>query len=333
MRKLNSYFNIRFSEGKLTFIDQRKLPFVEEYITTVDHKVVAEAIKSLAIRGAPAIGVAAAYGLALSVKQNNDISKFEEAFHTLINTRPTAVNLSYALKRVKVACENSSSIYHSAIAEADKIFEEDVNMCDKIAENGIAIFGNTPKTVLTHCNTGKLAVAGEGTAFALIKLAFSKGLVHIVYADETRPLLQGSRLTAFELSKNNIPFKIINDSSAAWVMKNKKVDLVITGADRIAANGDSANKIGTYSLAILCKHHNIPFYIAAPSSTIDTNTGTGSQIIIEERNSSEITSVSGNRVTLSEFEVFNPAFDVTPASLISGIITESGLFSFPYNFK
>ncbi|MBE2280030.1 MAG: S-methyl-5-thioribose-1-phosphate isomerase [Ignavibacteriaceae bacterium] len=333
MRKLNSYFNIRFSDGKLTFIDQRKLPFSEEYITTGDYKVIAEAIKNLAIRGAPAIGVAAAYGLALSVQQDDDPGKFEDAFYTLINTRPTAVNLSYALKRVKKACENSTSIYQSAIAEAGKIFEEDVIMCDKMAENGIVIFGDSPKTVLTHCNTGKLAVAGEGTAFAVIKFAFSKGLVNMVYADETRPLLQGSRLTAFELSKNNIPFKIINDSSAAWVMKNKKVDLVITGADRIASNGDSANKIGTYSLAILCKHHNIPFYIAAPSSTIDINTGTGKQIIIEERDSSEITSVSGKGVTLSEYEVFNPAFDVTPAQLISGIITESGLFTFPYNFK
>lgn len=204
-------------------------------------------------------------------------------------------------------------------------------MCDKIGENGLQIF-EKESVVLTHCNTGRLATGGEGTAFSVIKTGFQNGKVKFVYADETRPLLQGSRLTAFELSKNGIPFVINTDSTAAMLMKQNKIDLVITGADRIAKNGDSANKIGTYNLAVLCKHHNIPFYIAAPTSTIDKNCPDGDSIKIEERNKNEVIKINGVQITKENYEVYSPAFDVTPNELITGIITEEALHKPPYNF-
>ena len=204
-------------------------------------------------------------------------------------------------------------------------------MCTKIGENGFSIF-QKKSNVLTHCNTGKLATGGDGTAFNVISYAFKKGMVNYVYADETRPLLQGSRLTAFELSKAGIPFSINSDSTAAFLMQKGKVDLVITGADRIALNGDSANKIGTYNLAVLCKYHNIPFYIAAPTSTIDLNCKIGDDINIEFRDKTELNSFRETRITSDEYDVYSPAFDVTPNELIAGIITEKKLHKAPYNF-
>ena len=341
--KQSNYFSLKFVQkdslgenDKLVFLDQTKLPLEENYIETENYERVAEAIEKLEIRGAPLIGIAAAYALALSVKTVNE--NFAEQFYTahkrLSETRPTAVNLFFALKTMKDFFEenkDSTELYEMLIAKAKKIHREDEEFCSKIGKNGLAIF-KTKAAVLTHCNTGKLATGGDGTAFSVIKTAFENELVKFVYANETRPLLQGSRLNAFELEKFGIPFALLADSSAAFLMKQNKVDLVITGADRIALNGDSANKIGTYNLALLSYHHNIPFYIAAPSTTIDRTIATGDEINIEYRDKRELLAINQSQITSPSYDAFTPAFDITPAHLITGIITEEGVFNFPYNF-
>jgi len=227
--------------------------------------------------------------------------------------------------------KTSKDLYQILLSEAIKIHNEDIDKCKKIGENGLMIF-KKKSSVLTHCNTGKLATGGDGTAFSVIKTGFEKGLIEFVYADETRPLLQGSRLTAYELKKNGIPFAVQTDSMAAVLMQQNKVDFVITGADRIALNGDSANKIGTYNLAVLCNFHNIPFYIAAPTTTIDREIASGEEIEIEFRNKKEIFTINGNPITQEIYQAFSPSFDVTPSHLISGIITEEKVHFFPYNF-
>ncbi len=326
--------SIEFVNDSLKLVNQTLLPFEEEYIVTDSYERIADAIRRLEVRGAPAIGVAAAYGVALAFKNSaKDDVLFKKVYTTLAETRPTAVNLFFALDRMKKIYENLSgnNVYEELLGEAKKIHNEDIEMCDAMAKNGLEIF-KEKSVVLTHCNTGALATGGAGTALAVIKYAYENGMVEFVYADETRPLLQGSRLTAFELEKAGIPFSINVDSAAAFIIKNKKVNLIITGADRIAANGDSANKIGTYSLAVLAKHHGIPFYIAAPSSTIDKSCPTGEEIVIEERSKREVTEIKGVPVTKDSYNVFAPAFDVTPAELIAGIITEEKLFKFPYKF-
>jgi methylthioribose-1-phosphate isomerase len=331
------YFSIKFSNDKIIFLDQTKLPLEEIYIDTDNINRIAEAIEKLEVRGAPLIGITAAYALVLSQKNissSDSEQKFYEAYRRIKQTRPTAVNLFSALNRVKNIFEEnktSANIYAILLSEAVKIHQEDIDKCRKIGENGLAIFKNK-STVLTHCNTGKLATGGDGTAFSVIKHGFDKGLVEFVYADETRPLLQGSRLTGFELDRSGIPFSIQTDSMAAMLMQQHKIDLVITGADRIALNGDSANKIGTYNLAVLCNYHNIPFYIAAPTTTIDRNIATGSEIEIELRNKKEILTVNGSLITPENYQAYTPAFDVTPSHLISGIITEEQVYLFPYNF-
>jgi len=341
--KQSNYFSLKFVQkdslgenDKLVFLDQTKLPLEENYIETESYERVAEAIEKLEIRGAPLIGIAAAYALALSVKTVNE--NFAEQFYTahkrLSETRPTAVNLFFALKTMKDFFEenkDSTELYEMLLAKAKKIHREDEEFCSKIGKNGLAIF-KTKAAVLTHCNTGKLATGGDGTAFSVIKTAFENELVKFVYANETRPLLQGSRLNAFELEKFGIPFALLADSSAAFLMKQNKVDLVITGADRIALNGDSANKIGTYNLALLSYHHNIPFYIAAPSTTIDRTIATGDEINIEYRDKRELLAINQSQITSPSYDAFTPAFDITPAHLITGIITEEGVFNFPYNF-
>ncbi len=333
--KQNNYFSVKFQADKLIFLDQTKLPLEESYVETDDYERIAVAIERLEVRGAPLIGIVAAYGLALALKGKENTSEaFEKALKRLESTRPTAVNLFFALNELReVYNSNSSSnnLYETLLNKAKEIHQKDVEFCSKIGRNGLSIFEKKSR-VLTHCNTGKLATGGDGTAFSVIKTGFENDLVEFVYADETRPLLQGSRLTAFELSKNNIPFALQTDSSAAELMKQNKVDLVITGADRIALNGDSANKIGTYTLAILCNFHNIPFYIAAPSTTIDRDIASGSEIIIEYRDKKEILTLDGHKFTSEEYNAFTPAFDVTPSHLIKGIITEEGVFTFPYNF-
>lgn len=330
------FSTLEFKGDELIIIDQTKLPIVEEYIITDDYERIAIAIEKLEVRGAPAIGVAAAYGLALSLKnQNTDFEfTFKNAYRRLASTRPTAVNLFWALDEMKKEFESNKSsddIYHLLKLKAIEIHNDDIKKCDLIAKNGFEIF-QKKSNVLTHCNAGKLATGGEGTAVNVIKYAYRHGLINKVYSDETRPLLQGSRLTAFELFKAGIPFDIIVDSSAAMVMKQGLIDLVITGADRIAANGDSANKIGTYNLAVLCRHHNIPFYIAAPDTTIDRMCDDGSCIKIEERNKKEITHIKDIAITSPEYNVYAPAFDVTPNELITAIITDTGLYKHPFKF-
>jgi len=333
--KQNNYFSVKFQDDKLTYLDQTKLPLEETYVETDDYERIAVAIERLEVRGAPLIGIMAAYGLALALKGNDNYSEaFEKAFKRLESTRPTAVNLFFALNELRNVYNSkgtSSDLYDTLLNKAKEIHQQDVEFCSKIGKNGLSIFEKKSK-VLTHCNTGKLATGGDGTAFSVIKTAFENDLVEFVYANETRPLLQGSRLTAFELSKNDIPFALQTDSSAAELMKQNKIDLVVTGADRIALNGDSANKIGTYTLAILCNFHNIPFYIAAPSTTIDRNMASGSEIIIEYRDKKEVLTLNDHKFTSEEFDAFTPAFDVTPSHLIKGIITEEGVFTFPYNF-
>jgi methylthioribose-1-phosphate isomerase len=341
--KQNNYFSIKFvrkdSSGKndkIVFLDQTLLPLKENYIETDNYERVAEAIERLEVRGAPLIGIAAAYALALSIKNVDDNinNRFNAAFKRLSETRPTAVNLFFALNTMKELFENNDGMenpYKLLLNKAIEIHEKDEEYCRKIGKNGLGIFKSKSK-VLTHCNTGKLATGGDGTAFSVIKTAYENGLVDFVYADETRPLLQGSRLTAFELEKCGIPFSLQTDSSAAFLMKQSKVDIVITGADRIALNGDAANKIGTYNLALVSYHHNVPFYIAAPSTTIDKKIASGEEIEIEYRNKSELLSVQNTKITSSHYDSFMPAFDITPSHLINGIITEEGVFNFPYNF-
>ncbi|MFA6977777.1 MAG: S-methyl-5-thioribose-1-phosphate isomerase [Ignavibacteriaceae bacterium] len=332
--KKSNYFALAFKDDSLTFLDQTKLPFVEEYITTDDYTRISEAIERLEIRGAPVIGIAAAYALTLAIKNNSSENNFKTAYNRLAVTRPTAVNLFWALNQMKKVFDETigkENIYGNLLLKAKEIQDDDSKMCEKMGEHGLSIF-KKKSVVLTHCNTGALAAEG-GTAFSVIKKGFENGLVSSVFADETRPLLQGSRLTAYELSKNEIPFEIITDSTAASLFLKKRIDIAITGADRITANGDIANKIGTYNLAVLCKYHEVPFYIAAPSSTIDISISNYSEIPIELRSSKEITAINGNQITLESYPCYNPSFDVTPSELISGIITEKGLFTFPYQFK
>ena len=338
LMKKNSYFSLDFIDDIFVFLDQTKLPLTEDYIKTEDYNRIAEAIERLEIRGAPAIGVAAAYGMTLALKgipKDSVKEKFEAAYQRLAKTRPTAVNLFRSLedlKKVYVANIDSDNIYSVLKSKAENIHKDDIEKCRLIGENGLSIFKKNKSNVLTHCNTGKLATSGDGTAFNVIKRAFEKDLINFVYADETRPLLQGLRLTAFELEKNGIPFKVLTDSSAAFLMQQNKADLVVVGADRIAINGDTANKIGTYSLAVLCNYHNVPFYIAAPTTTIDRTIPSGKEIVIEERKSIELTRVNGTTIAPESYKAYTPAFDVTPSHLITGIITEEQVYSFPYNF-
>jgi len=332
----STYYSIKFIDDHLSFLDQTKLPLQEVYIETDDYERIAIAIEKLELRGAPLIGISAAFAIALSFKNisSNHREHFEKVYKRLASTRPTAVNLFYALDRMKKNFDqvfDLSKTYQTLLDEAKAIYDYEEHCSNKMAEIGENIF-TKKSNVLTHCNTGALATAGFGTAFSVIKKAFDEGYVNHVYADETRPLLQGLRLTSYELEKNGIPFTVQTDSMAAVLMQYGKIDLVITGADRIALNGDSANKVGTYNLAVLCNYHNIPFYIVAPSTTIDRKIATGNEIEIEYRNSSEILSINGNQIANPNIKTFSPAFDVTPSHLIKGIITEEDLYSFPYNF-
>jgi methylthioribose-1-phosphate isomerase len=334
---MSNFKSIEFKEDKLFLINQTLLPLKEEYIATDDYDRIAIAIERLEVRGAPAIGVSAAYAFSLAFKNVSSPTDeyFKKVYTRLASTRPTAVNLFWALERMKKIFDtnkNNSNLYKILLNEAKQIHNEDIEMCNKMGENGLKIF-TKKSTVLTHCNTGQLATGGSGTAFSVILNAYKNELVEYVFADETRPLLQGSRLTAFELDKAGIPFSINSDSTAAFLMQKNKIDLVVVGSDRIAVNGDAANKIGTYNLAVLCKHHNIPFYIAAPTSTIDKECKTGEDITIEFRDKKELNSFRNVQITSEEYDVFAPAFDVTPNELITGIITEKALHKAPYNFS
>jgi len=323
------------TDGYLKMIDQTLLPIEFLEIECHDVETVWEAIKKLRVRGAPAIGIAAAYGIVLALQTGTGTERPDfdqrliEAADYLAGSRPTAVNLFWALDRLQSLAANSpqltnDEIHSRILEEARRIEQEDLLMCQKIGEVGAALLSQGDG-VLTHCNAGGLATSGGGTALAVFFEAARQGKGIHVYADETRPLLQGARLTTWELMKRKIPVTLICDSMAGWVMKEQKIQAVVTGADRIAANGDSANKIGTYSVALLASMHNIPFYIAAPSSTFDLSLESGDEIPIEERLSEEITNGFGKQTAPGGVHVYNPAFDVTPAKYIKGIITERGL--------
>ena len=330
-------------DGRIKLIDQTLLPNELKYVYCDDRESIYHAIKTLMVRGAPAIGIAGAMGTVVGIKNNNseDFESFfkemEEVIIYLGSSRPTAVNLFWGLKRMEdTAIKNSqkpiSEIKEILLNEAKTILEEDKEICRKIGENGEA-FLEDGSCVITHCNAGGLATGDYGTALAVMFAAAEKGKNISVYADETRPLLQGSRLTAWELKNAGIDVTLICDNMAAHTMKQRKVDCVIVGADRIAANGDAANKIGTYSLSIIAKEHNVPFYVAAPVSTFDLSIASGDEIPIEERHSDEVTSISGNKIAPDGIKVFNPAFDVTPASNITAIITEKGVINSPNKEK
>lgn len=317
---------VRWTDDGLMMLDQRLLPQREEWLTLRTWQDVEQAIRNMTVRGAPAIGISAAYGMALAARSEDD---FELALNGLAASRPTAVNLFWALDRIRAL---SSRDFASVLAEAKRIEEEDYAMNLSIGELGAGLIQPNGR-ILTICNTGAIATSGHGTALGIIRTAHSQGKVQQVYSCETRPRQQGLRLTAWELMKEGIPFQSIVDSAAASLFRAGKVDAVIAGADRIAANGDTANKVGTYMLAVLASHHGVPFYIAAPSSTLDPSMADGSSIPIEERSSEEITHIEGVPVAPAGCPVWNPGFDVTPGALITAIITERAVFRGPYCFE
>jgi methylthioribose-1-phosphate isomerase len=328
---------VEWKEGAVRLLDQSRLPETVEFLDCRDVEAVAVAIRELKVRGAPAIGVTAAMGVALGAQSiaSTDYDVFAKALSTICErlaaTRPTAVNLFWAIERMKqkldaLRAEPVASIKAALMKESQAILEEDIALCKAMGQHGANLI-QTGQTVLTHCNAGALATAGYGTALGVIRAAWEQGKKIQVIADETRPVLQGARLTAWELMQDKIPVTLITDNMAGSLMRQGKIHLCVVGADRIAANGDVANKIGTYSVAVLAKAHGIPFYVAAPYSTIDLRTKTGADIPIEQRNPLEVTTIHGSHpVAPTGVAVYNPAFDVTPADLISGIITERGVF-------
>ena len=332
---------LAWQKGRLVMIDQRKLPLREIYLEYGDYRGVARAIETMVVRGAPAIGVAAAYGIALGVMGLRDTAgldrRFEVIYRRLERTRPTARNLFWALERMRRAFDANkdrglAALKRAVVAEARVIEREDVETNRAIGRHGRGLIKNG-WTVLTHCNAGELATAGYGTAVGVIRAAHDQGKKIRVFSDETRPFLQGARLTCWELDRRGIPVVLITDSMAGWFMKKGEIQAVVVGADRIARNGDTANKIGTFSVAVLAKEHGIPFYVAAPMSTVDVSLSSGDEIPIEERSAREVREVGGRCLTLPHIAVRNPAFDVTPAKYITGIITEKAVFRPPYRFK
>jgi methylthioribose-1-phosphate isomerase len=325
--------------GSVRFIDQTRLPAEERFEQTADWRVVEEAIRALRIRGAPALGVAAAFALCLAagdprITSMNDLQlAFRTALEGLAASRPTAVNLFTALARMRRVAEHSfpsgvAAVRERLLREALAIRQEDVDACRTIGELGAQLL-EARSTVLTHCNAGALATAGTGTALSVIVSAWTQGRIARVYVDETRPLFQGARLTTWELGRAGVPHTLITDSTAGSLFRRGAISAVIVGADRIAANGDTANKVGTYPLAVLALHHGVPFFIAAPTSTIDRETPTGDDIPIEERDPAEVTHAGGIRIAPEGVEVFAPAFDVTPQELIGAIVTEAGILRPP----
>lgn len=335
------YLTLSYHAPVLTMVDQRYLPVEERYNEYHTYLEVAEAIRSMVVRGAPAIGIAAAYGVVLGARELAYLQDFQEfsdkmklVFEVLGQTRPTAVNLFWALERMAGSMFANSHLPIGELVEALELeaialHEEDCQLCRDIGHHGAALLEDG-QTVLTHCNAGALATGDYGTALGVIRGAIAEGKHIAVYADETRPFLQGSRLTAWELQRDGIPVTLITDNMAAAIMSQGKIQRVIVGADRIAANGDTANKIGTLGVAILAKHYGIPFTVAAPRSTIDMSIADGSQIPIEQRNPREVTHIGQTRLAPEGISVENPAFDVTPAALIDSIVTEVGVLRAPF---
>src|SRR6476661_4386788 len=332
---------LEWTDSGVRFIDQTKLPTEETYVTCKTYTQVADVIRNMVVRGAPAIGVAAAMGIALGVKASKAENvgalkhEFDQICDVIGKTRPTAVNLFWAIRRMQDKFEllrvrPLAQIKQALIEEAQRMHAEDIAANQAMGKHGATLMPASGG-VLTHCNAGALATCGYGTALGVIRSAIDSGKKLHVFADETRPFLQGSRLTAWELMKDGIPTTVISDNMAGAMMRQGKIKAVIVGADRIAANGDVANKIGTYSVAVLAKEHAIPFYVAAPISTIDLATPDGSKIPIEQRNRSEVTHIAGKLITPEGVGIENPAFDVTPAKYVTAIVTERCIARAPYN--
>jgi methylthioribose-1-phosphate isomerase len=325
---------IQWTSGGVVMIDQTRLPREETYVTCTDYQQVAEAIRSMVIRGAPAIGVAAAMGIALGMQQAQSSAEFDEICETLARTRPTAVNLFWAIERMRrlyseLQDRPLDETRAKLVAEAQQIRLEDIAINQCIGKNGAPLIPDG-KTVLTHCNAGALATAGYGTALGVIRAAVAAGKKIDVFADETRPFLQGARLTVWELQHDHIPATLITDNMAGHFLHSGRIGCVVVGADRIAANGDVANKIGTYSVAVLAKENGVPFYVAAPISTLDLSLTDGGKIPIEQRAAEEVTHVQGVPVAPDGTTVENPAFDVTPNRYVTAIVTERGVARPPY---
>ncbi len=318
-----SFRTLWFEGGALHLLDQRGLPSRADVVVARTAAETAQAIRDMAVRGAPAIGCAAAYGLALAVRSGED---FEKARATLLAARPTAVNLRWALERLAAVRPRT---FEALLAEADRVLREDLEACRAIGRNGAALVPDG-KGILTHCNAGGLATAGYGTALGVVRAAIEGGKRCDVFADETRPWLQGARLTAWELLQDGIPVTLLPDAAAASLLASGKIGCVVVGADRIARNGDTANKIGTYPLALAAQAAGVPFFVAAPTSTVDLRAASGAEIPIEERAASEVTHLAGQRIAPEGVQVFNPAFDVTPARYIAAIVTERGVARAPY---
>ena len=330
---------LRWRDGRLELIDQRRLPLEFEYVACEDAAQTARAIRDMVVRGAPAIGCTAAYGVALEARRHADAARaqfdaaLEAAFQVLAESRPTAVNLFWAIARMRechARTGGDSTVAASAalLALAQQMHSEDIEICRAIGRHGAPLIADGAR-IMTHCNAGALATAGHGTALGVIRSARDAGKRISVIANETRPYLQGARLTAWEMVQENIPVTLVTDNMAGHLMQRGRVDVIIVGADRIAVNGDAANKIGTYTLAVLAERHRIPFYIAVPLSTIDIAIADGRAIPIEERDAAEVTGFRGVRWAPEGVGVFNPAFDVTPAALITGLVTEKGVISRP----
>lgn len=337
---IQSFQTLEWTDSGVRFLDQTKLPTEEVYVDCTTHQQVADVIRNMVVRGAPAIGVAAALGIALGVKNSKAESaaelkkELDEICDVIGKTRPTAVNLFWAIRRMQQKFESLrvrpvQQIKQSLIEEAQRVHAEDIAINQAMGRHGAALMPASGG-VLTHCNAGALATAGYGTALGVIRAAVEQGKKIHVYADETRPFLQGSRLTAWELVKDGIPTTVISDNMSGAIMRQGKIGAVVVGADRIAANGDVANKIGTYTVAVLAKEHGIPFYVAAPISTVDLETPDGSKIPIEQRSPAEVTHIAGKAITPAGVGIENPAFDVTPARLVTAIVTERGIARSPY---
>jgi methylthioribose-1-phosphate isomerase len=332
---------LEWTEQGVRFLDQTKLPTEEVYVTCKTHEQVADVICNMVVRGAPAIGVAAAMGIALGVNNSKaestgDLKRdFDQICDVIGKTRPTAVNLFWAIRRMqekfeRVRVRPIPHIKQALVEEARRMHAEDIAANQAMGRHGATLMPASGG-VLTHCNAGALATAGYGTALGVIRAAVEEGKKIHVYADETRPFLQGSRLTAWELMKDGIPTTVISDNMAGAMMRQGKINAIVVGADRIAANGDVANKIGTYTVAVLAKEHGIPFYVAAPISTVDLACADGSQIPIEQRNAKEVTHIAGKQMVPDGVSIENPAFDVTPAQYIAAIITEKGIARAPFD--
>lgn len=322
---------IRWQEEKLFLLDQRILPQQEEWLELSTAAETAKAITDMVVRGAPAIGVTAAFGVVLALKNDNN---FDEDIKILLDARPTAINLAWAVKRMQKKIESAvgENALTVAIAEAEAIHAEDIAANQKLGDLGADLIGEN-SGVLTHCNAGALATGGYGTALGVIRSAWRDKKVTSVYADETRPWLQGARLTAWELLQDDIPVSLLVDGAAAWLMQQGRVQWVVVGSDRIAANGDVANKIGTYGVAIAARHHGVKFMVAAPTSTIDRDCPSGKDIPIEQRDPDELFVAGGSRVAAESAGAWNPVFDVTPAELVDAIVTERGLVLNPTTEK